>query len=168
MKALAYACFAFAGLFLALFAWDTIATGEVEIGAGGVLMVLVPLVFGIGFVLLAPRFASKFDTPMRVTVFVLGVLAILVGFGWSAYAQEYGTGANYVIEETGGTASVYLVDEASGGQELEFTGTPDEALRYTEESRTAGVDLTLPRITVVAGAAVTVAAMAFGWRRTGD
>jgi len=168
MKALAYTCFTFAGVFLASVIWGIVATGEFENRTGSVLLVLVPLAFGTGFMALAPRFASRFDTPVRVTAFTLGVIALLIGLAWIPYEETYGVGTNYMITEVGDTGSVYVIEEQTGRETLVFEGTVDEARRYVDEQGFETTDFTGPYVTIAAGALVTLAAMTLGWRRVGE
>ena len=168
MKALAYTCFVFAGLFLALIIWGIVATGEFENGMGSVLLVLVPLAFGAGFLALAPRFTSRFGTPVRVTAFTLGVIALLIGLAWIPYEETYGVGTNYMITEVGDTGSVYVVEEQTGRETLVFEGTVDEARRYVDEQGFETANFTGPYVTIFLGAVVTLAAASLGWRRIED
>ena len=168
MKALAYTCFTFAGVFLALIIWGIVAAGEFENGTGSVLLVLVPLAFGTGFMALAPRFASRFDTPMRVTAFTLGVIALLIGLAWIPYEETYGVGTNYMITEVGDTGSVYVIEEQTGRETLVFEGTVDEARRYVDEQGFETANFTGPYVTIFLGAVVTLAAASLGWRRIED
>jgi hypothetical protein len=156
-------------VFLAWIILGMIMTGEYSTEMVSALVVpVVFLAFGTGFWLLTPRFTSKFDTPLRVTGFTLGVIALLIGIAWIPYEETYGVGTSYMIEEVENTGAVYVVDEMSGRQTLVFEGTVDEARRYVDEQGFDTANYTGPYVTIFLGAAVTLATAVLGWRRTAD
>jgi len=116
------------------------------------LFVLVPAAFGIGFLLLAPRFTSWIASSIRVIGFVVGIVVLLFGRAWSSYVDIYGVGGeNCEITAVGDTGSVYLVDEEKQQETLVFEGTVDEEYRYVDGQQSSGKDKTLPYGTAVAG-----------------
>ncbi len=167
MKALAIASFSIAGLFAALSVLSIVASGELDV-TSALILIGAPALVGIVLWMLSPRFTSRVDTTNRVVGFVAGVVLVLGGLFWVAYVNEYGGGTSYEIQEVGGTGSVYVIDEQAQTETLVFEGTTEEARRYVEDRREAGRDVTLPYMTVGAGAVLTLATLGLGWRRTGD
>ncbi len=163
MKALAYTCFGFSGFFVVIVTISMIGSREFLLDA--LALALVPAVFGVGFLVLAPRFTSRIPTPIRVVGFVVGFVAFLFGMAWASYVEIYGVGANYMLEESGDAGRVVLVDEEAQRETVVFEGTVDEAEAYIEDRQASGGDTTVPHTTAAVGGLITLAAMGLGWRK---
>ncbi len=165
MRALAYASFVIAAIFAVLMGLSIVVGGG-SATLGGAALVLIPLAAGFVFLTLDGRLMSAMAAPMRLALFIAGVLIVYGGLFWVSYVEEYGGGRNWMTETANGQVQVYEVNEDTGSRTLVFTGTQAEADRWIDEQRQAATDTTWPWITVGVGGLVLAGSVTLGWRRT--
>ncbi len=167
MKSLAYASFILAAIFAILVAAAFSATGESP-HVADVLLVAIPATIGVVLWILDPSFTSSFATPLRVVAYLTGIFVMLSGMLWLNYVGMHGDGTSYMITTVDDHAQVYVIDEATGGEEVVFEGTEAEANAWVSNRIDATADRTRPTIAIGVGALVTLASLGLGWHRTGE